>query len=715
MSGLFSPSWYRIADLHPRLRRQAKVSRHNYRGERWYVLQDLGTGRFLRLNPAAYRVVALMDGTRSLDQIWRNACTVQGDEAPTQDEVLQILAQLHQANVLISDRRPDLGEIEERRVRTKTAKIKQYLANPLSLKFPVLDPDRILAAMVRSIPGAAWPWLLSLWGLLVVAGAVGAFYHWNELTHDLTSRAFTPENMLMIALAFPLLKIIHEFGHGLAVKAFGGSCREMGLMLLILMPIPYVDVSQSTGFADKRRRMLVGAAGMMAELAVASVALWLWSWAQPGPAKAFLHEAVILAGVTTLAFNANPLLRFDGYYILSDWLEIPNLGQRANQYVGYLVQRYLFGADRLTPPHLSPNEGRWLVTFSIASFAYRMLVAVGIILLVAGHYFFIGVLLALWAVWSMLLLPLFRNLRHLATNPGLAGHRSRAWLVSACLAGLVLGFVFLQPVPSWTNTEGVVWMPEDARIRSPHPCFAREVLAVSGSRVTAGQKLLACSDPQLEAQIQENRAHSEELQARYIGTSNADRVQAQIVGAELAYVRNQGAVLNARREALTLLSPHDGIFVIESPSDFPGRYLSRGDVVAFVVDPARLSLITLVPQGDVDLVRRRTQRVELRTVGDVWKLIQARIEREVPAATQDLPNLALSLAGGGKIGLDPTAGGGEVRTFAPLFQFELALSESSLPSNLGQRVFVRFVHGDEPLAEQWFRPMRQLFLKRFTV
>ena len=195
----------------------------------------------------------------------------------------------------------------------------------------------------------------------------------------------------------------------------------------------------------------------------------------------------------------------------------------------------------------------------------------------------------------------------------------------------------------------------------------------------------------------------------------ATLIEYKIVGAELAYVRNQGAVLNARREALTLLSPHDGIFVIESPSDFPGRYLSRGDVVAFVVDPARLSLITLVPQGDVDLVRRRTQRVELRTVGDVWKLIQARIEREVPAATQDLPNLALSLAGGGKIGLDPTAGGGEVRTFAPLFQFELALSESSLPSNLGQRVFVRFVHGDEPLAEQWFRPMRQLFLKRFTV
>ena len=138
MSTLFSGAWYRVADLRPRLRRQARISRHTYRGELWYVLQDRGTGRFQRLNPAAYRVVALMDGERTLEEIWRNVCLTQGDEAPTQDEILQVLSRLHQANVLISDRRPDLGEMEERRAKTHLAKIKQWptwaRALPFALK-----------------------------------------------------------------------------------------------------------------------------------------------------------------------------------------------------------------------------------------------------------------------------------------------------------------------------------------------------------------------------------------------------------------------------------------------------------------------------------------------------------------------------------------------------------------------------------------------------
>ena len=109
-SALFSSSWYRVAELRPRLRRQARIVPHTYRGQRWYVMQDLASGRVLRFNPSAYRVLALMDGVRSLDEIWQSACLTLGDQAPTQDEILGLLTQLHQANVLLTDRKPDLGE-----------------------------------------------------------------------------------------------------------------------------------------------------------------------------------------------------------------------------------------------------------------------------------------------------------------------------------------------------------------------------------------------------------------------------------------------------------------------------------------------------------------------------------------------------------------------------------------------------------------------------
>lgn len=714
MSSLFSSSWYRAADLRPRLRRQARVSRHRYRGERWYVLQDQGTGQFLRLNPAAYRAVALMDGERSLDEIWRNVCLTQGDDAPTQDEILQVLARLHQANVLISDRRPDLGELEERRERTRTAKFKQYLSNPLSLKIPLIDPDAFLNVLVRNIPGGAWLWLL-LWAGVVAAGATGAVYQWDALTHDLTARVFNADNMLIMMLAFPVLKAIHELGHGIAIKAFGGACREMGVMFLVFIPVPYVDASQATAFPQKGQRMLVGAAGMMIELAFASIALLLWDAAEPGLTKAFLHQVVILAGITTLAFNLNPLLRFDGYYILADWLEIPNLGQKSTQYVGYLVQRYLFGADRISPPPTTPREPFWLVTYAIGSFVYRMLIAATIILLVAGKFFFVGVLLAFWAGWSMVLRPMIRALEQLSNSPQLESVRWRAWSITAALTAVVAWLVFFVPAPLSTSTEGIIWATEDARLRTAYPCFADVVLVAAGTRVKKGERLIACSEPELDAQIGQQRAHVAELEARLTEAIKNDRVQVQIASSGLRYGRSRLEDLIARRDAMTIVSPHDGIFVMPSPNDFHGRFLGRGDVVGYVIVPSRLTLVTVVPQGEVALVRQHTERVELRIVGDVWDSIRARIAREVPGATQDLPSLALSLAGGGNIGLEPEGTHEQARALTPLFQFELALDGDALPSTLGRRVFVRFEHGAEPLADQWYRGLRQMFLKRFTV
>lgn len=689
--------------------------RHIYRGERWYVLQDLASGRFLRLNPAAYRVVTLMDGARTLEDIWQNACMTLGDEAPTQDEILQVLSQLHQANVLLTDRKPDIEELGQRRQRIKKLKLKQYLANPMAIRFPLLDPDKALTRIASLLPPGRW--ILYTWFVVLLAGIGMVAMNWDELTQDVTSRIFTPENMLIMWLVFPVLKAIHEFGHGLAIKAFGGSCHEMGLMFLVLIPIPYVDASQSTALPDKRQRMLVGMAGMMIELFVASVAIWLWAWASPGVTKALLYHVVILAGATTILFNANPLIRFDGYYVFSDWLEIPNLGQKANKYLGYLVNRHVFGVEEgLKPPHLTPREPYWLLAYALTSFAYRMLISVGIILMVAGQLFFIGVLLALWAAYSMLMLPAMRHIRFLANDPMLEGHRNRAIAISGGCVAVLMSFVLFFPAPSWTSTEGVIWMPEESRVRAPLSCFGETVFARPGQHVRAGDKLMSCSDPEIEAQYLDLRARTQELESRLALANTRDRVQYQIVESELEHYRKKLDDIAERRKTMSIVSPFDGEFVMSSPEDFHGSFLNRGDVVAYVLDQARFTLIAVVPQGEVDLVRNRTHHVELRSVSNVWDMLPARIAREIPAASNELPSLALSLQGGGNIGLDPSAQKGEEpRALVSMFQFEISFDNAVAPGTLGNRVYVRFVLQPEPLADQWYRSIRQLFLKRFAV
>jgi putative peptide zinc metalloprotease protein len=194
-----------------------------------------------------------------------------------------------------------------------------------------------------------------------------------------------------------------------------------------------------------------------------------------------------------------------------------------------------------------------------------------------------------------------------------------------------------------------------------------------------------------------------------------DRVQAQIIEAETAYHRNRLHDLQTRQDALLIRSPLAGRFEVASTLDFVGAYVARGDVVGYVLDPSRYTLLTVVPQADVDQVRRHNIGVEIRSAVEVGGLIPATMVREVPGATRDLPSLALSLQGGGKIGLDPDASQEAPVALNALFQFELRFDNRAVPRTLGNRVYVRFIQQPEPLASQWYRALRQMFLKRFAV
>ena len=717
MSSLFSSTWYRSAGVVPRLRSQARIFRHVYRGEVWHVVQDLASGKFLRLNPTAYRIVSLLDGLRTLDEVWRIACELLEDAAPSQDEVLQLMHQLHQTNLLATDRAPDLAELEERTVRSRKNRIKQYIANPMALRIPLIDPDRFLTRLVGLLPRWLWSVMLMAWFALMAMGISLAALHWDELTNDLARLVFTQEYILTLILVFPVLKAIHELGHGIAIKLFGGQCHEMGVMMLVFMPIPYVDASHASAFLGKYQRILVGAAGMMIELAVASVALWMWTLAEPGLFRVVLHDIVILAGVVTLLFNLNPLLRFDGYYILSDWLEIPNLGNKANQYLGHVLKRHLLQVRKgLQPPKVTAGEPVWLLGYSVLSFLYRMFIVTVIMLFVATQFFFIGVLLAAWAFYLMIVLPFGKTLKKALEDPALAEKRPRLYAVSMVTLLLALWLFTVQPFPAATVVEGVVWMPEHSQLRMANDCFGAEVLVRPGP-VGHGEALLSCDDPQLHARYRELLARETELEAELGLARSRDRVLAQNIQSELIHVRQNLRDVERRIGRFTLHSPHAGEFVMPSPADFEGRWLLRGEIIGYVLDPARFTLLAVVPQGAADRMRRDLQGVEMRAVDDVWRGHPATVLREVPAATRELPSLALALEGGGRIGVAPPRAEGEKpRTLEPVFVVELALDQAeAFAQTLGSRVFVRLEHSPEPLTIQAWRVVREVFMRRFGV
>jgi putative peptide zinc metalloprotease protein len=426
------------------------------------------------------------------------------------------------------------------------------------------------------------------------------------------------------------------------------------------------------------------------------------------------YNVIFIGSVSTVLFNANPLLRFDGYYIFSDLVDIPNLAQRGLQYLGYLFKRYPFGIKTAQPPYTGPGERFWFVVYSVSAFIYRMFVYTAIVLFIAGKFFFIGVILALWAAFSMVVVPVSKAAKFITSSPALREKRPRALLFAAGIAAALFLLLFVMPFPSWTRTEGVIWAPEESLVRAGTDGFVSRVTAAPDSRVAPGDLLIECREPLLAANVEVLRAQVEELQSRYDAALATDAVQARIVMEELTATRDEMARARERMTELAIRSPAAGVFIVPAAKDLPDRYLKQGEPVAYVLDVDRPTVRVVVPQGSVDLVRQRTRKVEARLAEKVGRVVPAEVRREVPEAEAKLPSTILGAAGGGDIAVDPQEPGG-TKTFEKLFQFDLELLEPVDQVYIGGRVYVRFDHGYEPLGFQFYRGIRQMLLRRFNV
>lgn len=713
MEELFSQSWYRVVNLRPRLRSHAQIHRHVYRGRDWYVLQDHSTGRFNRFTPGAYFFVGLMDGRRTMGEIWDAACSQLGDEMPTQDEVIGLLSQLHMADVLQGDIPPDMTEVRDRQKRGRRSRFWGRLKSPMSMRFPLFDPDRFLDLTLPFIrPFVGWAGL-ALWILVVGWAVTQAGVHWEDLTSNLADRVLSLENLALLWLVYPVVKIVHEFAHAYTVKLWGGEVHEMGIMLLVLMPIPYVDATSASAFRLKRRRMMVGAAGVLSEVFLAALAMLIWVNVEPGTVRALSYNVMLVAGVSTLLFNGNPLLRFDAYYVLSDYLEIPNFGTRANRYLGYLLQRYLFGIKTSSFPPATTGERWWLFIYALLSFFYRIFISIRIVLFVAGKFFFVGVVLSAWVVFNMLVTPAVRGWKTFFQDGRMRKKRGRiAWTVAG-FAGLFVLFAGVIPMPHFTVAEGVVWVPEQARIHAGADGFVTKIIADPQQMVQAGEPLIESENPELDTQVQVLESQLVEFQARYRASILTNRTEAEILKEEILRVEKNLSRARERIAALVAASPVAGRFLLPDAQNLPGRFVHRGEPLGYVVGPDHLRVMVVVRQDDVDMVRGVTRRIEARLVHDLDQIHPVVVLRQVPAASVELPSLALSLEGGGRIALDPRSSGGP-KSFEKLFQFEMQIPGFE-SDRIGERVMVRFIHPPEPLAWRFYRTVRRLLMSSFDL
>lgn len=716
----FHESWHRVADMTPRLRPSVQIHRQHFRGRLWHVVQDPASNQFFRLNDNAYRFVSLLDGRRTVDDAWKICLERDSDEAPTQGEAIQLLGQLYGANLVHANAPGDVEALFRRYQQRRSREIRSYLMNLLFIRIPLIDPERFLDRWV-GVVGWLFSWVgFAIWLVLIVLAAGALAGRAGDLLSG-ASGVLAPANLPLLYIALVFIKLLHELGHGFACKRFGrlegsgGEVHTIGVMFLVFLPIPYVDASSSWAFRNKWRRVVVGAAGMFVETAVAAIAALVWVNTTEGSLTASLaFNLIFIAGVSTLLFNGNPLLRYDGYYILSDILEIPNLYQRSKDIIYFGVKKWVYGVRNPRNPANSHGEAWLLSIYGVASFIYRVFIYAFIIWFVAGQFFFLGFLLALLAIVTWVIVPTGKLIKFLATSPELNRVRARAVAASGGVVAAILVGLFLIPAPSHIRAEGVVEPVRLTPVYMGADGFLSHITP-SGSRIDQpGALLVSAENRELLTRIEQLEARREGLAARRRLLMEEDLAQAQIVADQIRAVEEQIARLNRDVDALRIAAPHAGAWISPDAEWASGAFLKRGARIGILVDPTELLIRAVATQEESATVNRKAdRRVEMRVKGRPMDLVRGEIRNILPAGQERLPSAALGYAAGGGVEVDRSDSEGR-RAAERFFEVRIApdSSDSLYP---GQRVVVRFDLPDTPYGLQWLHTLRQLLQQRFRI
>jgi putative peptide zinc metalloprotease protein len=711
----YSPNWYRVANLKPKIHAHVKTHRHDYRGLIWYLLEDSTTERNHRFNPAAYQFIGLLDGSRTVDEIVSVMGEKLDDFIPSQEDIIQILGQLNAAELINTDVMADTEELFERQVSQKKQRLQQYFSSPLALKIALWDPDNFLDKHFNKVRYLFSGWACAAWVLLMTYAVIEAMQHWPEIAQHFAINTLATNNLLLITLLYPIIKILHELGHAFSAKLEGGEVHEMGVNFMLFMPIPYVNVSTATHFRNKYKRILVSAAGIIVETFLAASGLLLFLMTEPGLIQDIGFNMFVIGGISSLFFNGNPLLKFDAYYILADAIAIPNLYERSGRYWCYLAQRYLFRISSAISPAYALGESVWLAIYGFLSRAYKLVVLWFIVTFIMDVSLFIGVVIAIWLISLQLGLPIWKAFRFILSSPSLNRKRGQTWAISLGIVSLLITLLGFVPVPSYTLAQGVVWQPDNAQLIAAEDGFAEVPLVDNNQVVEAGTTVLRLADPFLATQKRIATAKVRELQSQYRAYRVSDYSQAGITKEAIRIAESELDYIIEKDQSMWIKADKSGRVLLPEIDDLPGRLIRKGDLLGYIIgDDQALTVRIAVTQDHIGQVRNHVAGISVRFISEPTTSYSATIIRQAPEATNRLPSAALSIRGGGNFIVDPSSSNGRIIN-EKVFLIDLELTTINKHAPLGTRAYIRIHHGSEPLAIQWYRSIRQAFLRQLNV
>lgn len=712
---IFSDSWHIVSGLHVSLINNVTVQKQYFRGEKWYVIKDAFNNKFFRIKPEAYQFVMRLTTLKSVEEIWEEYLINYPDVTPTQEEVVTLLSQLHINNLLYYKNNPNNDDIFERYLEQKKKILKGKLASFLFVRVPLFDPEVFLRS-VQPITNAVFSLKgFFLWLVVVVYGAKIVIENSNSVVQQ-AQGMLAPGNFIFLYIALFLLKILHEFGHAMMCKKFGGPVHTIGIMFLVFTPLPYMDASSSWSFRNKWHRTLVGSAGMIIELFIAAVSAVVWANTGEGFLHSMSFNLMVIGSVSSLVFNANPLLKFDAYYMLSDVLEIPNLFQRSKEQVYYLVEKYIFDVEKSRSPSTTDKEAFWLVFYAVTSAFYRLIVSIAIIAFVADQMLVMGIIVAVMSFYIWIIKPIFTFIVYLYSSPKLNKNRYKALTISGISFFLLTMLISVTPISYNITAPGVINAQGFTKVYTPLDGYLVNLYKENGDSVLKGEMIAQMKNDELELDILLTKGKIKETQALELKAQN-DIADLKPIKSRLKLLEKKLEWYQKKKKSLSIYADMSGKWVAPQLATLEHSFLNKRIVLGTIVPDKVFKFIAVVSQEQAfDLFRDKQLVGEVKLDGVAQKTIGLTNIQVIPYEKHQLPSAALGWAGGGDIQVarDDVSGEKSVEAF-----FEIRadiLNGENDPKLLHNRTgHLRIVLPDVPLGEQIVKSIRQLMQKRYQL
>jgi putative peptide zinc metalloprotease protein len=588
----------------PRLRQDIKLyggPRHRDGSPSWRILDPV-RNRFFEVGWLEFELLARWADHATVDTLIGQV-EEETPLRPTEEEVTGFIQFLEASQLLVPGDKEDRSKLRSRWMKGVKPWYEQLFHNYLFFRVPLVRPDKFLE---RTLPLAELFFTRSFFTILMVVFAIDLYLvsrEWDELRRTF-SYFFNLQGGLYFIVAASFSKVLHELGHAYAAKRYGVRVPAMGVAFLVLWPFLYTDVGETWKLADRKKQIVIASAGMATELALALFATLLWTITPEGPAKQVLFILATTTWVMTLAVNASPFMRFDGYFVVSDALDFPNLHERSGACARWWIRRTFFGLHEPLPePTFSVAQRVGLVLFAAVTWTYRLVVFFGIALMVY-HLFFkiLGIVMMMMELVWFIFRPVWMEVSYLWSRRKFV---SLQWSPLSLVFGALLLVVWLIPVTNQLSAPAVLRIAQEQPVYAPFAAHIRAVEVRSGQIVEPDQVLVVLDAPELgmraqKAAISLASARSESLTSAASGKLQERRL---VLLEQIAEALAEQKSVEEEMERLTVRSTIRGM-VRDMPAQIVvGRTIGTRELMMRVTAPAPAVIEAYVGESTVEAVQ----------------------------------------------------------------------------------------------------------------